>query len=116
MIGKIGVGSPAPAFTMPASGGCILKSDNLRGRPYLLYFYPRADAPGCTTQARGVQDALPELRKLSLKVVGVSPDSIRTIESFAKKLNLAFPLASDADNRVAEAYGTWVETSRYGKR
>ncbi|MBW6396456.1 thioredoxin-dependent thiol peroxidase [Roseomonas sp. HJA6] len=108
-------GSTAPAFTMKASGGREVSSAALKGKPYLIYFYPKANTPGCTTQACGVQEALPQLGKLGLTVIGVSPDAIPPIEKFAAKYNLAFPLASDADHAVAEAYGVWVEKSMYGR-
>jgi peroxiredoxin Q/BCP len=109
-------GAPAPAFSMPASGCRTVSSEVLKGKPYLLYFYPKADTPGCTTQACGIQEALPQLGKLGLTVIGVSPDKMPPIEKFAKKFNLEFPLASDVDHVVAEAYGVWVEKSMYGKK
>ena len=108
-------GAMAPAFSMPASGGRTVSSAALKGKPYLLYFYPKADTPGCTRQACGVQEALPALGKLGLEVIGVSPDPMPPIEKFAAKYKLTFPLASDADQKVAAAYGTWVEKSMYGK-
>lgn len=108
-------GTKAPAFTMRASGGREVSSAALKGKPYLLYFYPKANTPGCTTQACGVQEAMPQLGKLGLEVIGVSPDAIPPIEKFAAKYGLAFPLASDADHSVAEAYGVWVEKSMYGR-
>ena len=109
------IGAPAPAFSMAASGDRTVSLDALRGKPFLLYFYPKADTPGCTKQACGVQEALPALGKLGLTVIGVSPDAMKPIEKFAAKFNLTFPLASDADHAVAEAYGVWVEKSMYGK-
>ena len=112
---EIAVGAMAPAFTMPASGGRSASSAALQGKPYLLYFYPKADTPGCTTQACGIQEALPQLGKLKLDVIGVSPDPVAKIEKFAKKYGLTFPLAADEDHAVAEAYGVWVEKSMYGK-
>ncbi len=108
-------GAPAPAFTMPASGGRTVSSADLAGKPYLLYFYPKADTPGCTKQACGIQEALPQLGKIGLTVIGVSPDPMKPIEKFAAKYNLTFPLASDEDHKVAEAFGVWVEKSMYGK-
>ena len=108
-------GAAPPAFSMPASGGRQVSSEALKGQPYLLYFYPKADTPGCTRQACGIQEALPQLGRLGLTVIGVSPDTIPPIEKFAGKFGLEFPLASDEDHRVAEAYGTWVEKSMYGK-
>ena len=109
-------GAAAPDFSMPASGGRTVSSAGLKGKPYLLYFYPKADTPGCTKQACGIQEALPQLGKLGLTVIGVSPDKIPPIDKFAKKFNLEFPLASDEDHAVAAAYGTWVEKSMYGKK
>ncbi len=109
-------GDPAPDFAMPASGGHSVSFGALKGRPFLLYFYPKADTPGCTTQACGIQEALPQLGKLKLEVIGVSPDAVPAIEKFASKFNLTFPLASDEDHRVSEAYGVWKERSMYGRK
>lgn len=108
-------GAEAPAFSMQASGGREVSSAALKGRPYLLYFYPKADTPGCTTQACGVQEALPALGRLGLTVIGVSPDPLPRIGKFAAKYGLEFPLASDGDHSVAEAYGVWVGKSMYGR-
>lgn len=108
-------GKTAPAFRMKASGGREVSSAALKGKPYLIYFYPKANTPGCTTQACGVQEALPQLGRLGLEVIGVSPDPIPPIDKFAAKFGLAFPLASDEDHAVAEAYGVWVEKSMYGR-
>ncbi len=110
------VGAKAPDFTMAASGGREVSSAALAGQPYLLYFYPKADTPGCTKQACGIQEALPQLGKLKLTVIGVSPDPIPPIDKFAKKFNLEFPLASDPEHALAERYGVWVEKSMYGKK
>ncbi|WP_043359006.1 thioredoxin-dependent thiol peroxidase [Belnapia sp. F-4-1] len=109
-------GQAAPAFSMPASGGRTVSLDGLKGAPFLLYFYPKADTPGCTKQACGIQEALPQLGKLGLTVIGVSPDKLPPIEKFAAKFGLEFPLASDEGHTVAEAYGVWVEKSMYGKK
>ncbi|WP_211850780.1 thioredoxin-dependent thiol peroxidase [Plastoroseomonas hellenica] len=109
-------GAKAPAFKLAASGGREVSSAALKGKPYLLYFYPKADTPGCTTQACGVQEALPQLGKLGLTVIGVSPDALPPIEKFAKKYGLDFPLASDPEHKLADAYGTWVEKSMYGRQ
>ncbi|WP_135468230.1 thioredoxin-dependent thiol peroxidase [Crenalkalicoccus roseus] len=108
-------GDPAPDFSMPASGGRRVSLEALKGQPFLLYFYPKADTPGCTRQACGLQEALPQLGRLGLTVIGVSPDRLPAIEKFAAKYGLEFPLASDEDHRVAEAYGVWVRKSMYGK-
>jgi peroxiredoxin Q/BCP len=108
-------GQPAPDFRMPATGGREVSLAAMKGRPFVLYFYPKADTPGCTKEACGFQEALPALAKLGIEVIGVSPDSLPAIEKFARKYGLQFPLASDADHRVAQAYGVWVEKSMYGR-
>ncbi|MDB5382857.1 MAG: peroxiredoxin [Rhodospirillales bacterium] len=109
-------GAKAPEFTMAASGGREVSSAALKGTPYLLYFYPKADTPGCTKQACGIQEALPQLGKLKLTVIGISPDAMPPIDKFAKKFNLEFPLASDPEHKLAESYGVWVEKSMYGRK
>jgi len=109
-------GDPAPDFDMPASGGRRVSLASCRGKPFVLYFYPKADTPGCTREACDFQEALPALGATGLEVIGVSPDPIKPIEKFAAKYNLTFPLASDADKSVAAAYGTWVEKSMYGRK
>jgi peroxiredoxin Q/BCP len=115
-MGEVVEGKKAPAFRLSASAEREVSSAALKGKPYLLYFYPKADTPGCTKQACGIQEALPKLGKLGLAVIGVSPDPLPPIEKFAKKYKLAFPLASDPDHKVAEAYGVWVEKSMYGRK
>lgn len=114
-MSELAEGRKAPAFRMKASGGREVSSAALKGKPYLLYFYPKANTPGCTKQACGMQEALPQLGRLELEVIGVSPDPLVPIEKFAQKYGLEFPLASDEDHKVAEAYGVWVEKSMYGK-
>lgn len=109
-------GAPAPDFTMPASGGRTASLATLKGKPFVLYFYPKADTPGCTKEACAFQDALPQLGKIGVEVIGVSKDKIKPIERFAEKYGLTFMLASDAETQVAEAYGVWVEKSMYGKK
>ena len=107
----IAAGSPAPAFDLPATGGRTASLGALRGRPFVLYFYPKADTPGCTKEAEAFQAALPEL---GVPVVGVSKDGLPALERFAAKYGLTYPLASDTGG-VVEAYGAWVEKSMYGK-
>jgi peroxiredoxin Q/BCP len=109
-------GDQAPDFAMPASGGRSVSLASLKGRPFVLYFYPRADTPGCTTEACAFQEALPQLGKIGIDVIGVSKDKMKPIEKFAEKFSLTFPLASDAETKVAESYGVWVEKSRYGRK
>ncbi|HEY2133053.1 MAG TPA: thioredoxin-dependent thiol peroxidase [Acetobacteraceae bacterium] len=112
----LAVGDKAPDFSMPASGARTVSLAGQKGKPFLLYFYPKADTPGCTKQACGIQEALPQLGKLGLNVIGVSPDKMKPIEKFAEKFNLTFPLASDESKNVAQAYGVWVEKSMYGRK
>ena len=108
-------GDIAPAFEIPATGGRNVSLAALQGRPVVLYFYPKADTPGCTKEACAFQEALPALGKLGVEVIGVSRDKMPALEKFAKKYNLSFPLASDGAS-VSDAYGTWVEKSMYGRK
>jgi peroxiredoxin Q/BCP len=110
------VGDKAPDFDLPASGGRKVSLKSMKGKKFLLYFYPKADTSGCTKQACAFEEALPQLGKLGLDVIGVSPDPMPPIEKFAKKYSLTFPLASDAEKTAAAAYGTWVEKSMYGRK
>ena len=107
-------GAAAPDFTMPATGEHTVSLATQRGRPFVLYFYPKADTPGCTKEACAFQEALPQLGKIGVDVIGVSKDKLPALERFAAKYGLTFPLASD-ESGVAEAYGAWVEKSMYGK-
>ena len=109
-------GTAAPDFEMPASGGRTVSLKAMKGKPFVLYFYPKADTPGCTKEACAFQEALPQLGHIGIDVIGVSKDKMPPIEKFAAKFNLSFPLASDADAGVTEAYGAWVEKSMYGKK
>ncbi len=108
-------GDPAPAFTLPASGGRSVSLDAMRGKPLVLFFFPKADTPGCTKEAQSFQDALSELDGAGVAVIGLSKDSVKAQDKFAEKYGLSFPLASDPDGSVVEAYGAWVEKSMYGK-
>ena len=101
---------------MPASGGRTVSLAALKGKPFVLYFYPKADTPGCTREACAFQEALPQLGHIGVEVIGVSKDKIPPIEKFAEKYGLKFPLASDESTDVAKAYGVWVEKSNYGKK
>jgi peroxiredoxin Q/BCP len=113
---SVAEGDRAPDFEMPASGGRTVSLDAYKGKPFILYFYPKADTPGCTKEACAFQEATPHLQEIGLQVIGVSPDKIKPIEKFAAKYGLAFPLASDEDHSVADRYGTWVEKSMYGRK
>ena len=103
----------APDFTLPATGGRTVSLAAMKGKPLVLYFYPKADTPGCTKQAQAFEEALPAMT--GIDVIGVSKDSMKALEKFAEKYSLTFPLASDPDGTVVEAYGAWVEKSMYGK-
>ena len=105
-------GDKAPDFEMPASGGRTVSLKAMKGSPFVLYFYPKADTPGCTKEACAFQEALPQLGHVGIDVIGVSKDPLRPIEKFAEKYKLTFPLASDESAGVAEAYGTWVREDR----
>jgi peroxiredoxin Q/BCP len=109
------IGDPAPDFTLPDQTGNPVSLSGLRGRNVVLYFYPKADTPGCTTQACGVRDHRTDYQAADAVVFGVSPDPVKRIAKFADKYDLAFPLLADEDHSVAEQYGVWVEKSMYGK-
>jgi thioredoxin-dependent peroxiredoxin len=109
-------GTKAPDFILPDQNGNEVTLSGLRGGTVVLYFYPRADTPGCTTQACGVRDRGAEYKAVDARVIGISPDEVGAIEKFAGKFDLDFTLLADADHAVAERYGTWVEKSMYGKR
>jgi thioredoxin-dependent peroxiredoxin len=108
-------GDPAPDFTLPDQDGNPVTLSGLRGKNVVVYFYPKADTPGCTTQACGVRDHRADYAQNDAVVLGVSPDPVKNIAAFDKKFDLAFPLLGDEDHSVAEAYGVWVEKSKYGR-
>jgi thioredoxin-dependent peroxiredoxin len=108
-------GATAPDFELPDQDGERVSLSGLRGRNVVLYFYPRADTPGCTVQACGVRDRGGEYARADAVVLGVSPDSVTKLRRFADKYGLAFTLLADSDHAVAERYGVWVEKSRYGR-
>lgn len=112
----LNAGDEAPNFELPDQNGNPVKLSDLRGQTVVLYFYPRADTPGCTTQACGVRDRGGEYEAAGARVIGVSPDSVDAVKKFAVKYDLGFTLLADADHAVADAYGTWVEKSMYGKK
>ena len=111
----IETGEQAPDFELPDQDGAAVRLSGLRGRTVVLYFYPKADTPGCTTQACGVRDHLPEYEGSGAVVLGVSPDPVKKVKKFHEKYDLNFPLLADEDHAVCEAYGVWAEKSMYGK-
>nr|WP_025829576.1 thioredoxin-dependent thiol peroxidase [Acetobacter persici] len=108
-------GDNAPDFQMDASRGRTVSLAALKGKPFVLYFYPKADTPGCTKEACGFSEALGQFEGAGLTIIGVSRDPVKKLDKFSEKYDLTFPLASDEAGRVTEAYGVWVEKSLYGK-
>ena len=111
----LGPGDTAPDFELPDQDGEPVRLSDLRGRPVVLYFYPKADTPGCTTQACGVRDHLPDYDRAGAVVLGASPDPVKAVKRFHDKQGLNFRLLADEDHAVADPYGVWVEKSMYGK-
>ena len=108
-------GKPAPDFELTSDSGDAVKLSELRGKPVVLYFYPKDDTPGCTTQACAIRDNYDEFAERGAVVLGVSPDSETSHVKFKEKYGLPFTLLADPDHSVAEAYGVWVEKKNYGK-
>jgi peroxiredoxin Q/BCP len=108
-------GQTAPDFTLLDQHGEAVTLSKLRGRPVVLYFYPKADTPGCTTQACGIRDHRHDYERLGASVLGVSPDPVERVRKFEEKHSLGFTLLADPAHEVAEAYGVWVKKQMYGK-
>ena len=115
MSKELKIGDKAPAFELPSDSGKRVKLADFRGKRVILYFYPKDDTPGCTTQACGFRDAYPQIEEQNAVVLGISPDGVESHEKFRTKFNLPFILLADEDHKVAEAYGVWGEKSMYGK-
>ncbi|MEO6467974.1 MAG: thioredoxin-dependent thiol peroxidase [Acidimicrobiia bacterium] len=113
---KLEVGNRAPAFTLLDQSGTKVALTALKGQPVVLYFYPKADTPGCTTQSCEVRDHRTDLAKLGAAVFGISPDTPAKLAKFDEKYGLGFPLLSDTEHVVAEKYGVWAEKSMYGRK
>jgi len=111
----IEVGEKAPQFTLPNQDGEEVSLEDFSGRTLVLYFYPKADTPGCTTQACGIRDRAAEYDAAGAVVVGVSPDPVPAVKKFHGKQSLNFTLLADEDHAVCDAYGVWIEKSMYGK-
>jgi peroxiredoxin Q/BCP len=109
-------GDKAPDFTLRDQNGDEVTLSELRGETVVVYFYPRADTPGCTTQACGVRDRSDDYAAAGARVLGISPDEVEDIAKFAGKYDLGFTLLADPDHAVAEQYGAWGEKSMYGKK
>ena len=112
----IETGAPAPQFTLPDQDGNPVSLADFTGKTVVLYFYPKASTPGCTVQACGVRDHLPNYAEAGAVVVGVSPDPVKAVKRFADEQGLDFTLLADEDHAVCEAYGVWAEKSMYGRK
>ena len=112
---SLGEGDRLPEFAMPTEDGGTLSATDLQGKTTVLYFYPRDDTPGCTTEAKAFRDALDDFTGAGVMLVGVSADGLDSHRKFKTKHGLNFPLASDTDAKLARALGVWVEKSMYGK-
>lgn len=108
-------GDAAPDFELPDQDGRAVKLSDFKGTPVVVYFYPKADTPGCTTQACGVRDHRADYEQLNATVLGISPDTVAKVKKFHDKQNLNFALLADEGHGVADAYGVWAEKSMYGK-
>lgn len=116
MSNTLSIGDLAPDFALPSDTGEIVRLSDLRGKRVVLYFYPKDDTSGCTTQACGFRDAYPAIEESNAVVLGVSPDGVKSHQKFKTKHNLPFTLLVDEQHSVAEAYGVWGEKSMYGKK
>jgi thioredoxin-dependent peroxiredoxin len=112
----VNVGDPAPDFELLSDRGEPVKLSDLRGQRVVLFFYPKADTPGCTKQACGFRDNFPRLEGANTAVFGISPDKPESLAQWREKINLPYTLLSDPDHQVAEAYGVWGEKSMYGRK
>jgi thioredoxin-dependent peroxiredoxin len=112
----IAAGDAAPDFELPDQDGRPVRLKDFRGQRVVVYFYPKADTPGCTTQACGVRDRKADYVEAGAVVLGVSPDPVAKVKKFHEKYSLDFPLLADEDHSVAESYGVWVEKSMYGRK
>lgn len=113
---SVEVGKKAPDFTARTDGGGKIKLSEFNGRKVILYFYPKDDTSGCTSEACAFRDAKPNFSRAKAAVIGVSRDSAASHDKFKKKYDLNFPLVSDEDGKICEKYGTWVEKSMYGRK
>lgn len=109
------IGESAPNFTLTANNGQPVSLSDFAGQQVILFFYPKADTPGCTTQACGFRDNFPVIEAAGATVLGISPDSPEALAKWREKINLPYPLLSDPDHAVAEAYGVWGEKKMYGR-
>ncbi len=109
-------GDKAPDFNLPTDSGAALKLSKLKGKPVVIYFYPKDDTPGCTTEAKDFSCLMDDFKAAGAEVIGISPDPVASKAKFRKKHSLSVQLAADEDRKTVEAYGVWVEKSMYGKK
>jgi len=114
-MAQLAAGNRAPAFTLTDQHDKLVKLSDFKGKKVVVYFYPKADTPGCTTQSCALRDAEPDLKKLKAKVVGISPDKPEKQKKFDEKYDLGFPLLADENHKVAQAWGTWGKKTLYGR-
>jgi thioredoxin-dependent peroxiredoxin len=112
----IEVGQPAPDFSLTDQDGNTVTLAGCKGTPFILYFYPKDDTPGCTKEACAFRDAFAEYRKRKARILGVSPDDSGSHTRFVKKFELPYPLLSDPDHKVCEVFGVWKEKNMYGRK
>lgn len=115
-MARLDIGDKAPAFALKDQDGNTVRLSHFKGQPLVVYFYPKADTPGCTQQSCNLRDAFPQLKKLKAAVVGISPDPPPKQKKFDERYGLGFPLLADEDHSVAEAWGVWGERSLYGRK
>jgi peroxiredoxin Q/BCP len=113
---KLAVGDKAPAFALKDQHGKLVRLSSFKGKRVVVYFYPKADTPGCTQQSCNLRDAFPQLKKLKAVVVGISPDPVEKQLKFDEKYELGFPLLSDTDHKIATAWGVWGQKTLYGRK
>jgi peroxiredoxin Q/BCP len=109
-------GAKVPAFKLPTDDGGNVSSKDLVGRPAVIYFYPKDDTPGCTTEAKDFTRLAPDFKRAGVAIVGISPDSVKKHQKFREKHDLDIRLAADEDHAVAEKFGVWIEKSLYGRK
>jgi len=113
---QLAIGDTAPSFDLESDGGARISLDALKGKPVVVYFYPKDNTPGCTKEAIAFSELIEDFNNLGVTIVGMSPDSAKKHDNFIAKHNLAVRLGADTDTSTAEAYGVWVEKSMYGKK
>ena len=113
---ELQIDDQAPDFTLPTDGNGKITLSDLKGQHVVIYFYPKDDTPGCTTESCAFRDALPEFKNMDAQIIGISKCSVAKHDKFKGKYDLNFPLASDEDGKACEAYATWVEKNMYGRK